>query len=178
VDAAIQATARADTKSTIHNQDLNNFAPRFGFAYMPFDSNKLVVRGGYGVFFDRPSAAFINTVFSNYPHLREEEVTFPGSNVPLNLAWSQQDPNFPFSQYFPNRVVRTGGANGTYQIRDNTNVIAVRMEHSIQSIQQRGCHSEETLPRRLSSVPSIATCALRTSSNGTWAHSMKSLETF
>jgi hypothetical protein len=123
VDAAIQATARADTKSTIHNQDLNNFAPRFGFAYMPFDSNKLVVRGGYGVFFDRPSAAFINTVFSNYPHLREEEVTFPGSNVPLNLAWSQQDPNFPFSQYFPNRVVRTGGANGTYQIRDNTNVI-------------------------------------------------------
>ena len=36
-----------------------------------------VVRGGYGVFFDRPSAAFINTVFSNYPFLRESEVTFP-----------------------------------------------------------------------------------------------------
>ncbi len=75
------------------------------------------------MFFDRPSAAFINTVFSNYPHLREEEVTFPGSNVPLELAWSQQDPNFPFNQYLPNRVVRTAGANGTYQIRDNTNVI-------------------------------------------------------
>ena len=96
-----------------HNQDLNNFAPRFGFAYTPFDNNRLVIRGGYGVFFDRPSAAFINTVFSNYPHLREEEVTFPGSNVPLDLAWSQQDPNFPFNQYLPNRVVRTGGANGT-----------------------------------------------------------------
>ena len=123
VDTAIQATTRASTKSTIHKQDLNNFAPRFGFAYTPFESNRLVIRGGYGVFFDRPSAAFINTVFSNYPHLREEEVTFPGSNVPLELAWSQQDPNFPFSQYLPNRVVRTGGANGTYQIRDNTNVI-------------------------------------------------------
>ena len=123
VDVSIQATAKAATKSTIHNQDFNNFAPRFGFAYTPFDSNRLVIRGGYGVFFDRPSAAFINTVFSNYPHLREEEVTFPGSNVPLNLAWSQQDPNFPFSQYLPNRVVRTGGATGTYQVRDNTNVI-------------------------------------------------------
>ncbi len=122
VDVSIQATTKADTKSTIHGQDLNNIAPRFGFAYTPFDNNRLVIRGGYGIFFDRPSAAFINTVFSNYPHLREEEVTFPGSNVPLNLAWSQQDPNFPFSQYFPNRVVRTAGANGTYQIRDNTNV--------------------------------------------------------
>lgn len=122
VDVAIQATAKASTKSTIKKQDLNNFAPRFGFAYAPFENNRLVIRGGYGIFFDRPSAAFINTVFSNYPHLREEEVTFPGSNVPLTLAWSQQDPNFPFSSYLPNRVVRTGGANGTYQIRDNTNV--------------------------------------------------------
>lgn len=122
VDTAIQATTRAATKSTIHKQDLNNFAPRFGFAWTPLDSNRLVIRGGYGVFFDRPSAAFINTVFSNYPHLREEEVTFPGSNVPFNTAWSQQDPNFPFNRYLPNRVVRTAGANGTYQIRDNTNV--------------------------------------------------------
>ena len=122
VDTSIQATARAATKSTLNRQDLNNFAPRIGFAYTPFENNRLVLRGGYGIFYDRPSAAFINTVFSNYPHLREEEVTFPGSNVPITTAWSQQDPNFPFSQYLPNRVVRTGGAGGVYQVRDNTNV--------------------------------------------------------
>ena len=39
----------------------------------------MVVRGGYGIFYDRPSAAFINTVFSNYPFLREQEVTFPAA---------------------------------------------------------------------------------------------------
>ena len=61
-------------------------------------------------------------MFSNYPFLREQEVTFPASAVPLNGAWSQQDPNFPFNQYLPNRIVRTAGANGTYQIRDGTNV--------------------------------------------------------
>ena len=61
-------------------------------------------------------------MFSNYPFLREQEVTFPGSAVPMNSAWSQQDPNFPFNQYLPNRVVRTAGAGGTYQIRDGTNV--------------------------------------------------------
>ena len=59
------------------------------------ESRRWVVRGGYGVFFDRPSAAFINTVFSNYPFLREQEVTFPASAVPLNGAWSQQDPTLP-----------------------------------------------------------------------------------
>jgi hypothetical protein len=122
VDSAIAATTAASTKHTLNGQDLNNFAPRIGFAYSPLGSSRMVVRGGYGIFYDRPSAAFINTIFSNYPFLREVEVTFPGSAVPLTTAFSQQDPNFPFNNYLPNRVVRTGGAAGTYQIRDNTNV--------------------------------------------------------
>jgi hypothetical protein len=38
----------------------------------------------------------------------------------LQGAWSQQDPNYPFNQYLPNKIVRN--ANGTYQIRDGTQV--------------------------------------------------------
>ncbi len=122
VDAAIAASERASNNHTLKGQDWNNVAPRMGFAWTPGDSDKWVVRGGYGIFFDRPSAAFINTVFSNYPFLREQEVTFPASAVPLVGAWSQQDPTFPFNQYLPNRIVRTAGTGGTYQIRDGTNV--------------------------------------------------------
>jgi hypothetical protein len=122
VDAAIAASERADNNHTLNGQDWNNVAPRLGFAWAP--GERWVVRGGYGMFYDRPSAAFINTVFSNYPFLREQEVTFPTASVPLNTAWSQQDPNFPFNQYLPNRIVRTPGAAGTYQIRDGTNVTA------------------------------------------------------
>ena len=33
--------------------DKNNFAPRFGFAYQPFSKGDLVVRGGFGVFYDQ-----------------------------------------------------------------------------------------------------------------------------
>ena len=122
IDTAVGATTKASTKHTLNGQDLNNFAPRLGFAYSPLGDKSLVVRGGYGIFYDRPSAAFINTIFSNYPFLREEEVTFPAGAVPLTTAWSQQDPLYPFNKYLPNRVVRTAGATGTYQIRDGTQV--------------------------------------------------------
>ncbi len=63
--------ARAGNKHTLKGQDWNNFAPRVGLR-LGARRTKWVVRGGYGIFYDRPSAAFINTVFSNYPFLREQ----------------------------------------------------------------------------------------------------------
>lgn len=120
VDGAIGATQLAGNKHTLNGQDLNNFAPRVGLAYGIND--KLVVRGGYGLFYDRPSAAFINTVFSNYPFLREVEITVPSGNVPIATAFSGVPTNIPLNQWLPFRILRGSGANGSYSIRDNTPV--------------------------------------------------------
>lgn len=122
VDGAIAATARAGNNHTLRGQDRNNFAPRIGFAYSPLDNNRMVIRGGYGVFYDRPSAAFINTIFSNYPFLREIEITVPSGNVPIESAFTQQPTTLPLSSWLPFRLTRTAGGGGTYVIRDNTGV--------------------------------------------------------
>jgi hypothetical protein len=41
-------------RTTPWNYDWNNFGPRFGFAWKPGFSSRLVLRGGYGVFFSHP----------------------------------------------------------------------------------------------------------------------------
>lgn len=120
VDTAIGVTQVANNKHTLKGQDLNNFAPRVGVAYSVND--KLVFRGGYGLFYDRPSAAFINTVFSNYPFLREVEITVPNGNVPITSAFSGVPTNVPLNQWLPFRITRGSGTGGTYVIRDNTPV--------------------------------------------------------
>jgi hypothetical protein len=50
--------------NSIYPQDKNNFSPRIGFAYQPMGRGDLVVRGGFGVFFDSPN---LNPFLDNRP---------------------------------------------------------------------------------------------------------------
>src|SRR5947207_14784552 len=54
-------------KRILKSIDPNNFAPRLGFAYSPLDSGRLVVRGGYGIFYSRPSTIYIGFTFVSPP---------------------------------------------------------------------------------------------------------------
>jgi hypothetical protein len=120
IDSTVARLPRANHPSTIHGEDLNNVAPRLGFAYRPGGGSRHVVRGGYGLFYDRPSAAFMNTVFSNYPFLREIEIPTALRPIDMRTAFTGQVPDgrpVDFYRYFPYRVVY---ANGRYTIYDST----------------------------------------------------------
>jgi hypothetical protein len=78
---------RAGNDSTLQ-ADLNNFAPRFGFAFSPFLNQGFVVRGGYGVYFDRPTGGFINALRRAPPFFREQELNDTGdwNTIPQDRA--------------------------------------------------------------------------------------------
>jgi hypothetical protein len=43
---------------TLYDRDLNNFAPRIGFAFDPLKTGRTVIRGAYGLYYDSPSQDF------------------------------------------------------------------------------------------------------------------------
>lgn len=48
--------------------DKNNFSPRFGFSYLLDKDLNIVMRGGYGVYYDRISTRYANTQLFNFPY--------------------------------------------------------------------------------------------------------------
>ncbi|HQU84612.1 MAG TPA: TonB-dependent receptor [Pyrinomonadaceae bacterium] len=48
--------------------DKNNFGPRVGFAYLLDEKLNLVMRGGYGLYYDRISTRYANSQLFNYPY--------------------------------------------------------------------------------------------------------------
>lgn len=78
---------RYDWQNYFH--DKNNFGPRFSFAYAPGKTQKTVLRGGAGVFYDRSGARPIQDILLfNGSRLRQYVLLNPGYPDPLNSGAS------------------------------------------------------------------------------------------
>ena len=79
------------SRKSIVPPDRNNIMPRASFAWLPFAEQEVVVRGGYGVFYERITGAFANSLRQGPPFFRELQLNDVGSwnTVPNDV------PTFP-----------------------------------------------------------------------------------
>ena len=84
----------ADSKSIIPG-DFNNLMPRVGFAWSPLESKRIILRGGYGVFFERTTGAFANSLRQAAPFFRESQLNDLGdwNTIPRDI------PVFPIPSF-------------------------------------------------------------------------------
>lgn len=123
------------------NNDTNNIGPRFGFAYKPLNSDKLVIRGGYGFFYGRTPQILVSTAY-NQNGISASSLTFTGAALPTYPANFSSQPGVgtlavPSILLFdPNYVlplVFQGSFGVEYEVARNTtisvNYLNVRGEH-------------------------------------------------
>jgi hypothetical protein len=114
--------------------DKNNVSPRAGFAWSPFASRRSVVRGGFGLYYDRiPLRALANALLSSGNTTSRTETT----QISLSLSPTQAG-----APIFPD-ILTTPPAAGllNYTTMDPRMQNAYSTQGSIEFEQQLGAHS-------------------------------------
>ena len=94
-------------RDNIFEPDRNNIAPRLGFAWKPGFSERLVLRGGYGIYFERPSGSFKTDLQLSSPF-------FIYQNVPAPLDMANPYPHLNINPFtIPLQVQISRDASGT-----------------------------------------------------------------
>ncbi len=113
--------------------DANNFGPRFGFAWTPFDDKRTVIRGSMGIMYDQPLLVAFENAFQNSGQPSRLSVSvnpssanspaFPGTfdDVPPGFVLPTQsiatiDPDFQVARTFQNNLQYERGLGDNYAL--------------------------------------------------------------
>jgi carboxypeptidase family protein len=96
-------------KRVLTSVDPNNVAPRVGLAFSPLDSGRLSLRGGYGIYYSRPSTFSINVSINAPP-------TYAIRRSPAGALIRLEDPFFPLppQDQFPTFVPGVALSSNTF----------------------------------------------------------------
>ena len=79
----------ANLHQIFHSVDAIDWAPRFGFAWSPGGSEKTVLRGGFGIFYDAFPAVLGDNFITNIPTVTSV-TQFSSPGVPTGVLWADQ----------------------------------------------------------------------------------------
>ncbi len=109
----------------------NNIAPRFGFAFKPTKDDSMVIRGGYGIYYERTPAIILGTAFSQNAiqvlsfTLFPTDAAFPAypnvlaaapSAAPLNIFVMAPDYRTPHTHQFSFNIEKQIGRGASFTI--------------------------------------------------------------
>ena len=139
----ISAQTAGVSRSGNVKTDLNNFAPRVGFAYTPWTDNKTVVRGGFGIFYDLQANQNDTELAYNPTGLFfSQNFNYPASTPGLRLSTGFPAPVYPgindpsgrtSAAYFNNRT--------TYIEEWNFNVERQLLKDAVLQVAYVGTHA-------------------------------------
>ena len=123
------------------NHTLNTVSPRIGFAWDPTKVGKMSVRGGFGVFYDKPSEQLYNNYFTNSPKfaLGSACAQCPGNPPLFALGTTSVPPyDYPLPPGIQPGLLPSGGlAHGQANVSvTNPNLQASYMENWFFGVQR------------------------------------------
>jgi hypothetical protein len=95
--AATQGASFIQKNSDIWNKDMNNFAPRLGFSYDTMGNGKLVLRGGFGIGYDRLYNNVYENIRFNYPRFVDNSYGFGAGSGIVGASLRSQVYQAPFT---------------------------------------------------------------------------------
>jgi len=129
-----EAGATFQVKNTsIWNKDLNNFGPRIGFAWDTMGNQKLVLRAGWGTFYDRLYNNVFENIRFNPPYFADEVAGLFRGGIPLGPLKQPGLLTVPFTsnaQFISTTLFPNGLPKPVPRHMDQNLVTAYYMQHS------------------------------------------------